>query len=392
MLIKRLLDSLFGTLYVETDVACAERCLNILHKDNLSLRDIKKNDEKFSFEIALDKRKKVVSALDKSGIKDYIIKGKGLPFLIKKYRKRYGIAIGLVLFFVMLKVSSLFVWQIEFSGNEYISDVQVEKELLDAGFGVGSYIPKVDFYSLCNTFLRQTEDYSFVSVNIEGTTAKVELRERNIPPEKSEYKASNIVAKYSGQIESMTVYSGQTVVEKESVVKEGELLVSGFCEKTSGFDIVRSTGSVYAYVTRRFEIEVPFEKNIKEYSGNRQVTRGIKFFGKNISFPWKSDKKFEKYDETVDSERLVLFDRVKLPLVLTWNVRKEYTEKTVMLTNEEAAKEAELQLSRILTEELYDSEVLERSVKEEVTESSYKLICEVYCLTDIALEKEIEVN
>ena len=55
-------------------------------------------------------------------------------------------------------------------------------------------------------------------------------------------------------------------------------------------------------------------------------------------------------------------------------------------------QEAEKEMSRILLDELYDSEVLERRTSFEVTDNSFKLSCEVFCLTDIALEKEIKTN
>ncbi len=387
-----LLDFVFGTVKTELDESNAEKCINLLHKNGILSKKIKKEDGKISFFVRLSKYKKVRSLLDKSGIKVYSISGKGLPFLLMRYKKRYGIAVGALIFCGMLWISKNYVWQITFSGNDNISDIQVEKQLLDLGFGVGTYIPKIDFYSLCNSFLQQSEDFSFISVNMEGTTAKVELRERKKKNEQEEYGASNLVAKYSGQIESMTVYSGKTVVEKEAVVKEGDLLVSGFFEKTYGFDMVRSTGSVYAYVTRNFEVYVPYEKAVKVYTGKSQSKTEITFFRKNIKLYSTIKNSFEKYDEVCDRERLVLFDRVRLPLITTKTSRMEYKEETIRLDEKSARQEAELQLSRILAEELYGADILERTVTEEITDEGYKLNCKVYCITDIALEKEIKTN
>lgn len=389
---KRLLDYVFGGVKIECKSADTERCINELHLNGILAKKMKKEKEKFSFFVRLSKYKKVRSLLDKSGIKVYSIRGEGLPFFLARYKKRYGVVVGAIIFCTLLWMSKNYVWQITFSGNEDISDSTVEKQLLDIGFGIGTYIPNVDYYSLCNSFLQRSEDFSFISVNMEGTTARVELRERKKRNAEEGYLASNLVAKYSGQIESMTVYSGKTVVEKESVVKEGDLLVSGFFEKAYGFDIVRSTGSVYAYVTREFEVYVPFEKTVKTYTNNRQTKNVISFFGKDIKLYSNIKNSFEKYDETVDRERLVLFDRVRLPFVLTRISRLEYTEETIVLDENQAKKEAELQLSKILAEELKNSDVLERSVDETVTEEGYKLTCKIYCITDIALEKEIQTE
>lgn len=387
-----ILDILFGRVKYTVEEHDTEGCVNLLHKNGVLAGNMKKNDGYFSFSVRLSKDRKVRSLLDKSGIKVYSIRGEGFPFLLKRYKNRYGIAVGIVIFCVMLGVSKNYVWQLTFSGNDSISDLRVEEQLMAAGFGVGTYIPDVDFYSLCNTFLQQTEDFSYISVNMEGTTAKVELRERKVKNSETQIQASNLVARYSGQIESMTVYSGNTVVEKEAVVKEGELLVSGFLEKAYGFDIVRCSGHVYAYVTRNFDVEIPFERELKCYTGNTSRSVELFFFGRNIALQSFRNGDFDLYDESIDRERLVLFDKIRLPLILNETTRSEFVEKTVTVDVEEAKKEAERQLSDILKNELYDSEILERRVTEEVTETSYKLKCEVYCITDIALEKEIELK
>ncbi len=390
MPINIFLDFIFGNEEMKIAESDTEKCLNLLHKNKITCGGMKKSEDGyFFFTLRLSKVGKVKALLDKSGIKVYSIRGVGLPFLIKRYRKRYGILVGALIFCMMLWVSRLFVWEVSFSGNENIPDSEVENQLLEAGFGVGTYIPKVNFYSLCNLFLRQTEDFSFVSVNMEGTTAKVELRERMTRNEEEEYEASNLVAKYSGQIDSMTVYSGDAVIEKEAVVKEGELLVSGFLEKSHGFEIVRSRGSVYAYVTRLFEVEIPFEKTVKVYTGRETKDIDLSFFGKNINIYSTEDNSFESFDSRKDRERLVLFDKVRLPLILTSTVNKEYEYQTLVFDERLAREEAEKELTRIMLNELGDSEVLERRITEEVTDTSYKISCSVYCLTDIALEKEI---
>ena len=393
MPINKFLDYVFGNVKIKVDAKDTEKCINILHRNKILAGEMQKDKEGyFSFSIRYRKLKDVKCLLDKSGIKVYSIKGKGLPFLFKLRKKRYGLALGAVIFCLSIWVSNLFVWDLTFSGNENIPDKVVEEQLIKAGFGVGTYIPKIDFYKLCNVFLQQTEDFSFVSVNMEGTTAHIELRERKKEDEREEYKASNIVAKYSGQIDSMTVYSGNAVIGKEAVVKKGDLLVSGFLEKMYGFEIVRSSGSVYAYVTRTFDVEIPFEKQTKVYTGKTNESLSFAFFGKDFSIYSNKGDSLTDYDETIDRERLVLFDRVKLPLILTKSINKEYKLENITLSEEEARQEAENEMSRILLEELYDSEVLERRTSFEVTENSFNLSCEVFCLTDIALEKEIKMN
>ncbi len=385
------LNKIFGTY--EFSVDNVEKTLNILHSSGIVAEKIKLDDNStLHLRVRASRYKKVASLLDKSGIKVYSIRGEGLPFFIKRYRKRYGIAVGALLFCAILFLSKLFVWEVRFSGNENISDEVLEQMLQEAGFGVGTYIPSIDFYTLCNDFLRTRDEFSFVSVNMEGTSAHVEIRERKQYEKEENFAASNLVAKFSGQIDSMTVYSGKSVIASGDVVKEGDLLVSGFLEKKFGFDVVRSTGSVYAYVTRIFELEVPFEKEIEVYSGREQKNVSLYVFGKTFYLYEGIDGTLGKGYERVDKERLVLFDRVRLPLYLQTLYYSEYEKSYTTLTEETAREEAARKMSVLLGEELGNDELLERTDNFEVTDTGVKLVTKVYCLTDIALEKEIKIN
>lgn len=390
MLVSSFLDILFGSMNTEVENKDREGCINLLHRNKITFVEKGSDKDRFCFSVRLSKAKKVKSLLDKSGIKVYSIRGEGLPFLAARYKMRLGILTGVILFVFLVWLSGNYVWQITFSGNDNIPDHIIEEQLAEVGFSVGTYIPSVDFYSLCNRFIRNTEGYSFISVNMEGTTARVEVRERSVRDESETYRASNLVAKYGGIIDSMTVYSGKNVVGREDVVKEGDLLVSGIVEKAVGFDIVRARGSVYAYVTRSFEVEVPYQRTVREYTGEKSSVRQIVFFGRAFSFG--DHKVFEGYTENVDRERAVIFDRIRLPFLINTVTRSEYTDKQITLSESEAKAEAELDMARLLAEELCDSEVLEKKTEEEYTESSYKLRCELYCLTDIAYEKEIILN
>lgn len=389
----KLLDFLFGTALISFEKSDRERAINLLHANMIYIKEL--NIDKGDFFTLCISRKscaKVERLLDKSGIKVYSIIRRGLPFIINKYKKRYGIFLGIILFCFLVWFSGQFVWEIEFSGNEMISDSVVEKQLLDVGFGVGSFIPKADLYTICNEFIIHSDDFSFISVNLEGTKANVELRERKKRDEKKEYNASNLVAKYGGIIENTTVYSGQLVVKKEDVVKAGDLLVSGFCEMENGFEIVKSSGSVYAYVTRNFEVEIPYSSQKKVYTGNLQKKVDIIFFGQRLTLKNQIENSYEYFEEINDRERLVLFDRIKLPLYSETIIHREYKTEEVLLELCEAKKQAEFQMSNLVIESLSDSEILERKTKELVGENSYKLICEVSCLTDIAQEKEIIIE
>ena len=46
-----------------------------------------------------------------------ILKKYGLPFIIARYKNRYGILLGVIIFFTILHFMSGFIWNIEVEGN-----------------------------------------------------------------------------------------------------------------------------------------------------------------------------------------------------------------------------------------------------------------------------------
>lgn len=72
----------------------------------------------------------------------------------------------------------MYIWEVSVSGNEKISDAEVIDSLEALGCSIGTYIPSVDFYNICHEFILANEDVSWISVNMVGTTAKVEIIER----------------------------------------------------------------------------------------------------------------------------------------------------------------------------------------------------------------------
>ena len=85
-----LLDLVFGRVEITVSGVDVEDCINLLHTYGVPFRGIRAEKEGVSFSVRLSKRRKVAGLLDKSGIKVYSIRGKGMPFFLNRYKWRYG--------------------------------------------------------------------------------------------------------------------------------------------------------------------------------------------------------------------------------------------------------------------------------------------------------------
>lgn len=398
MLIFAFLNFICGYCKLKAEDADAERVINILMEKGIDYWALKRgSDRGLYFKILTGDLKSLCSLLDKSSIKVYIIYEKGLPFLIKKYRRRFGIPAGAVLFSLIIWLSTLYVWDIDVisaDSGKYIDSRQVIKRLDELGCSVGSYIPDIDFYELCNEYLMRYDDVSWITVNLKGTVAHVELREKTAVPDITDTeKPSNIIAKYDGQIEHFEVYSGVSAVKVGEVIREGDLLISGIVDtKTNGYRLERAMGRVYANVIRKFSVSIPLDMEKKTYTGRSQSFKHLNIFGKSIKLYINDDIYINNYDKIIDEKRIILFGVIRLPITVVNEIYNEYEMTVQRLTEDEAIRIAEIKMTKLLYDELSTAEITERVTTAGFENEAYNITCDIYCIDDIGSEVAIEVK
>lgn len=336
------------------------------------------------------KNKKLISECIPDPI---ILQEYGLPHFLKKYRFRYGLMVGSVLFCMLLNLSSRYIWKVNIVGNEEVTNQEIMEELERVGIQIGGYIPSYDFKSLRNQILKNSETLSWIGLNMQGTVLDVEVKERIFKEEVTDNMPSNLIAKSDGQILYYTVYKGTTVIKAGDVVKKGDILVSGVNEyQTGGVRYTNSSGCVYARVLKEFTVEVPYLEEKKVYSGREIEKKTLNFLGYGIKLFNNSSISYEKYDKIKDKDGAMLFGRIELPLNITTETYKEYTLESNMLTEEEAYQKAIYLLRNLVNENLQNCDLLEKKVTVEKSENGVAVQCTLYCVEDIAEQQFFEVN
>lgn len=329
-------------------------------------------------------------------------KRKGIPYIFSRYKHRYGILIGAVLFFIITGMSSNYVWDVRVEGNDRISDAEILSNLSELGFGIGSNIKKTDYYNLCHRLLLLNDGISWVSVNMEGTYAIVKLIERSEKDiEKDNGTPSNLVAEIDGEIVRTESEHGQLEVIPGQKVKEGELLISGVMKIGQGdsgrFMLVRSKGRVFARTKRVFKTEIPLEGTRTVFIGRKTLKKSLIFFGKSLKLKENYSILTDKCDIITVNKRVVLFEDAssKLQTPLPMSVRYEYADiyvdESVSYTESEALIIAKEQMAKAVAEALSDAEMVSKDSYYEVIDGVLVLTWEIECIEDIALEVPIGI-
>jgi len=325
---------------------------------------------------------------------------RGFPVAIRFLRRRLGILLGILMFFLWSFVSQRIVWDIRIEGNTVTPDDEIIGLLSELGCGYGAWIPSIDYDDVHAKYLAASENIGWISVFMNGTVAEVQVRElvRKPRTEHEDGVYANVVASEGGEIEIVRVAEGQAAVKKGDVVKAGDLVISGIVEKKDqylpegGFRYEYAAGEVIARTARSIEVEIDLQREEKVYTGEETVRKSIKIFGNLVKLFQNSGIVYTKYDKIDKIERVSLFGLWDLPLWMEETVFREYRYEMREISPEQAAAEAFAELRYLTDEAVGNGELLRRTVSSSLEDGKYIIRCLLYVERDIGETKEFSVT
>ena len=377
-----MLDYLFGTVKFCVDNA---ECLNNIVVRNIQCTKIEYKCDGIEFTVSFFNSFKVRNILKENGIAYTRKNINGIPAYILRYRKRWGISVGAILFSVITFMSGRYIWSFDISGNNTVPDEEILSILNDLGCSVGTKISSIDFDMLHNDFLIRSDNISWISVNMDGTKANIEVREVKKGNEISR-DLNNIIANEDGQISLISVVKGKPQVVIGDVVRKGDILISGVSTYREGEKnyYADAQGEIYATVNRKFVVEIQRASASKDYTGQITDNKSLKFFGFSINLFPNSRIQYSNYDTIVDNRQIVLFDSVYLPLWIETVEYKEYNVSEYTLSESEAKIKAIKEYKDKLAELTKDVELINIDTKHSSENGVYRIECSMYCIADIA--------
>ncbi len=391
---KKIMLFIGGYKLLGADRRDAARIMNICRSYGIIYRDTVFEGDNIFFKCSLAASGRLKKRCAEAGIPLFEERAYGIPSLLARYRRRYGVLAGLFLFAAIIFLSGRVIWDIRVDGNVRLSEDEVIAQLGECGLSVGDIRRGVDTATVENRVMIASGDISWMSINIIGTVAQVEIRESEVIPEQGEeYAASNIVAARDGYIELFEDVRGNVILNIGDYVREGELIVSGLYDsKTAGIRYTNARGRVLARVERDIRAEIPLSYEKKVYTGRVFTEKYLIFFEKEIKFCGNSGNSYESCDTINTVEYLDIFSAGELPVGIRTVKHLEYTYERAERTPEEAEALAEYKLSSELGALMRDRELIRKSVSGGLTDTAFVLECRLECIEDIARIKKIEIE
>ncbi len=386
-----LLNLLGGWYTVTGDSGDTAAFLNLCLRGCYPYWNFVQGDGCFSFCVRRRIWRELSAACADAGLSLCCQREHGLPRLLRRYVGRWGMFCGLAACILLVWLSQQFVWRVEISGTAHYRARDVLEELTAQGFGVGSYIPAVEVNSLQNRLLIASDRFAWISVNLVGTTAQVEvveLVERQSEPRQT--APANLVAAADGQIVRLELRDGWAAVQPGDIVQSGALLVSGLGEtKDARALTAHAEGKVYAQVVHRLSVEIPFQYEAKRYTGEKITEKSVNFFGKVINLFGKTGILGGSCD-TIDNERILsIFDRISVPISLNTKTHLFYVTESARRDEAAARALAEYALRQQTDALCTDRELIRSTTVTTVTDDGIRLDCTLWCVENIARSQPI---
>lgn len=374
-----------------------ERFLNICMNRNIRIWDIKKRgDELLHLNMTVEGFKRMPSVAYKSRTKVRIISKHGLPFIIKRHKKRKVFLISGITVAVLFVYITSFVWVVEVEGNEKVSEQRIISALEQAGFKKGSFRYGNDIPALQNKMLLEIDELSWVWVDIKGTRAVVEVKEKVAIPEiVDKNQPCNIVAEKDGLITQIDATYGQKAVKVGDVVKKGELLIGGLYQtRYDGLHYLHSAGRVTARTWYTKTADFALTKTFFSKTGNFFSKNTMNFLGFRVKLYIDKNPSYEYSEEDITIHRLSIGENLVIPISFEHQYCYELQKNQEQLSQDEALSDA----VRVLYGEL-DSQISEDAC---VVNKTYQIIrsdenyitvkAEYECIEQIGIAVPIEIE
>ena len=346
-----------GFLKVEFYGIYPEKVLNLCAKNGINMWSAKYKKQKIRCKIIAGDFLRLRKILRKSGIRVHILEKRGFPFFIKKYNKRFGILVGLIVFFSFLQIMSGYIWIIDVVGNEALNDSEIISACEEIGIKQGTRKSKISPKADAQELLLKNDKLAWGSLNIEGcrlTVNVTEITEKAV----NSATATNLVATEDGVIKHIDVKSGNCIVKVGDIVRKGDVLVSGIIENLSGTRFVQSRGEIIAETETEITLKESFVKKEALPNGKVKTKRVLEFFTLKIPLYLGAEKGLYETENSVWQFRL--FSQ-NLPIKIYSKKFVFKTEHTVKISPQTAQEKLEEKLKTeykgsVKTQELTQTE------------------------------------
>ena len=321
-----------------------------------------------------------------------------IPFWLILGRRRSLWAGGLAAFFLLIYLSSFYVWDISFDGNHRFTDEMLLHFMDTIPVQCGMRKKEISCGDLEKQIRNAFPEIGWVSAELTGTRLTVHVRENDgiLKAETGSDAPCELTAGSDGTVTKIIVRNGIVRVKAGDEVKTGDVLVSGKLpiyddsETLVKTNLVHADAEVYAETTRTVTWKIPVVEEIRAGTGKKRMGVFFKFLDTEFCFLMPDLKKESSWELFMEESQLRFSKNFYLPVYGGILAAREYIPYEKVLTKSEVSDSADRYLNEYmqnLTEK--GIQILGSDVKIERSESHWKIHGTLTVVEDIAKESPI---
>lgn len=334
-----------GYIRVEINSPLPERFLNLCAFHRIALWDLENRADRYSFCMYARDLERLRPVCRKSNTKLTVKGHYGMPFFLKKYRKRKMFAVSFLLCACMVYVLTLFVWRIDVTGLSVHREEEIIACLADLDVRYGMRRSGVDCQEIEACLRNAFDDFVWVAASVEGTQLRIQVKENtdNYEAEESAGAPADLAADTAGKIVEMVTQRGTPQVAVGDTVEEGQILISGreaYLDDAGTvlrYEEMEAQGEVLVETTLTYEDRFSYTYKQQVKTGRKRYGLALWVFGKQI-FSFSGSNAFQEKQTSGEKKTIVLGEHFYLPLAyrLTTIAEVETTEREMTKKEAEA--------------------------------------------------------
>lgn len=314
-----------------------EQMLNRMMQQKLEIWNIRRLDNgQLQFCVHISDFNRLRAMLKKTGCRLHVQKKAGLPFWLHRLGKRKWFAVGTAVFFITLYILSSLIWKVDIEAPEGIASETIAQAARQHGIHPMQWKYRLkDPEILSKQLMDSIPDSAWVGVDIQGTVVQIKVIARTIPEEPLLYNPRHLISAHDAVITKIIAEKGTPVVQRNTKVKKGDILISGLIGNEQNQKTVVAKGEVWGAVWYEYEVTVPLQHTVQRYTGDH-FRRNYLVIGDRALQLWGFGKENFTYFQSELHQQRVAVKETRLPLGWLREEIKEVIPQKQLRTQAEA--------------------------------------------------------
>lgn len=314
-------------------------------------------------------------------------KKQGLCFAARRFRGRWGLPLGLVMFYGAMVLMQQLVWEVQYVQLPAAQQAVMNRQLHQMDLCAGAWVSPEKLDRAQQQLELAHPELAWLSLNfVKGRLVVESSPASPVPPVESN-AAQPLVAAADGTIQKVNIQEGYCEKRPGQTVAKGEILVAA--EKPDRDQVMipsHAKGSVVALVEKTYECTQPLRYTAELPTGQVLTRKTLCLLGKRIALGRPLQGRGE--------QRVRQYPLTMLSFALPITVEEEQlccTAPQLIQLNQKAAREfADYACHQALYEEFPDAQIVAETPQEEWTEKGLRFTLKVQFLADIARNLDTE--